>query len=95
MLVSHNNHANIGDLARTWTPFDAAAAEAHLRDMIDQMERSGDTTWRAIYRGILGQVSARAKGPWRAGGVRRSAMRMGVVTPPTREVPRAPLKWRV
>ena len=35
--------------------------------MIDQMERSGETTWEAIYRGILGQVSARAKDPL-AGG---------------------------
>jgi hypothetical protein len=64
MLVSHTN---IGDLAQTWTPFHAAAAEAHLRDMIDQMERSGDTAWQAIYRGILGQVSARAKDPVASG----------------------------
>ena len=61
------SHANIGDFARTWTRFHAAAAETHLRDMIDQMERLGDTTWEAIYRDILGQVSARAKGPVASG----------------------------
>lgn len=64
MLVSYTN---IGKLAQTWTQFDAAAAETHLRDMIDQMERSGDTTWEAIYLGVLSQVSARAKDPVASG----------------------------
>jgi hypothetical protein len=60
MLISHTNS---GELVQTWTQFDAAAAETHLGDMISQMERSGDITWEAIYRGILTQVSAGPNDP--------------------------------
>jgi hypothetical protein len=64
MLISH---ANSGELVQTWTQFDAAAAETHLGDMISQMERSGDITWEAIYRGILTQVSAGPNDPAASG----------------------------
>jgi hypothetical protein len=64
MLISHTNS---GELAQTWTQFHAAAAETHLRDMISQMERSGDTTWEAIYRSILTQVFAGANDPVASG----------------------------
>lgn len=56
MLISQTD---IEDLAQTWTQLHGAASEPHLRHMIHQMSRSGDTTWEAIYRGILKRVSAR------------------------------------
>ena len=88
MLISHTNS---GELAQTWTQFHAAAAETHLRDMISQMERSGDTTWEAIYRGILTQVSVGANDPVASGRSPLSApghssgndVRVAIVSRPT------------